>query len=587
MLALILAACDNGTTNPPASPSLVSISVSTQPTKITYEIGDPFSSAGLTISATYSDGSISTLTTGWTLSWNDAALAEGSTAITDAAGSNKVVTVTYGGQTTTFGIGVYAALYTVSGTITTSDDASAAGASVQLKADGTASGSPVTAGTNGTYTISGVPDGTYTIDVSLSGYNTGTITGVTVSGANVTGKNLVLQKTDLNDPPPANVTGLVATAGNGQVTLTWTDPADADLKEIEITWTPNGTTPQTVAKGTRTYTATGLTNGNAYTFTVMAKDNAGYLSAGETTTATPDSPPDTTPPGNVTSLAAAAGNGQVTLTWTDPTDADLKEIEITWTPNGTTPQTVAKGTQTKTITGLTNGTPYTFTVKAKDNAENLSAGETTTATPGSSPPPDTTPPAKVTGLAAAAGDGQVSLTWTDPTDTDLKEIEITWTPGDGNATVTKGTQTKIITGLTNRTAYTFTVKAKDTTGNQNTGETTTATPSSSPPPATTSTAQIKVSFTGPEDETIDLKVGDNQSIPKEVPADTELTVSVTGSYDAYRWFLDGQELKSEAGKSSLTASAGYLGVNRHTLTVFVTTKDGVEYSKRLTFTVIK
>ncbi|MDR1586257.1 MAG: hypothetical protein LBS57_02240, partial [Treponema sp.] len=37
--------------------------------------------------------------------------------------------------------------------------------------------------------------------------------------------------------PPAEVTGLTATAGNAQVTLSWNDPADADLGYIEISWT--------------------------------------------------------------------------------------------------------------------------------------------------------------------------------------------------------------------------------------------------------------------------------------------------------------------------------------------------------------
>jgi hypothetical protein len=81
---------------------------------------------------------------------------------------------------------------TVSGTISKSDGGAASGASVQLKAGAAPLGAPVTAAADGTYTVSGVPDGAYTVEVSLSGYATGTVPSFTVSGANAGGKNLTL-----------------------------------------------------------------------------------------------------------------------------------------------------------------------------------------------------------------------------------------------------------------------------------------------------------------------------------------------------------------------------------------------------------
>jgi hypothetical protein len=91
--------------------------------------------------------------------------------------------------------------------------------------------------------------------------------------------------------------------------------------------------------------------------------------------------PDTTAPANVTGLAGTPGNGQVTLAWTDPVDADLASIEITWDPDGAALRTVNKGTGTYTAKGLANSTPYTFTVKAVDAAKNMSTGETVATTP--------------------------------------------------------------------------------------------------------------------------------------------------------------------------------------------------------------
>ena len=40
-----------------------------------------------------------------------------------------------------------------------------------------------------------------------------------------------------------------------------------------------------------------------------------------------------------------------------------------------------------------------------------------------------------TNAAVQAGDGSVTLRWTAPESENLKEYSITWTPGDGQATV--------------------------------------------------------------------------------------------------------------------------------------------------------
>jgi hypothetical protein len=225
---------------------------------------------------------------------------------------------------------------------------------------------------------------------------------------------------------------------------------------------------------------------------------------------------------------------------------------------------------------VANGT-YTFTVKAVDAAGNKNSGVTVTATPSTEGAADTTAPAKVSGLTAATGDGQVTLTWIDPPDGDLASIEITWTPADGpdsgSKTVAKGVKTYTASGLVPGTAYTFTVKAKDAAGNTSGGETKTATP---PKPA----ASVKVNFTGlPQDETINLIVGQSLSWS----ANDSLTVSVSG-FSAYRWVLDGDTASPAGTSSSLTLYAGNLSVKQHELTVFVTS-GSAEYAKSVVFTV--
>jgi hypothetical protein len=76
-----------------------------------------------------------------------------------------------------------------------------------------------------------------------------------------------------NIPPlPAKVSNLARTLDSGEVTLTWIDPTDEDFASVEITWTWAGGNggPATVDAGTETYTASGLTDGTVYVFTVTA-----------------------------------------------------------------------------------------------------------------------------------------------------------------------------------------------------------------------------------------------------------------------------------------------------------------------------
>jgi hypothetical protein len=283
---------------------------------------------------------------------------------------------------------------------------------------------------------------------------------------------------------------------------------------------------------------------------------------------------DDTVPADVTSLSGTLASGaRVTLTWTDPTDADFDHIEITWSPDGATPVTVAKGTGTWTSSALTE-TEYTFTVKAVDTAisANKSGGQTVTKTP------DGTVPADVTDLDGTPGDAELTLTWTDPPDADFDHIEISFSPTVAGITqpisVNKGALTTTITGLANKTAYTFTVKAVDEAGNKSAGETKALTPLAP-------TGEVTVEFSGlPQDETITLTgLGNTLSWA----ANTALTVSVSETFESYRWALDNTITAGETG-NSLTLNAGDLSVKQHSLTALVT-KDGVEYAKRVVFTV--
>lgn len=81
---------------------------------------------------------------------------------------------------------------------------------------------------------------------------------------------------------------------------------------------------------------------------------------------------------NVTGLIATPGDGEVTLSWTAPTSGTVKEYSISYEPGGS----IITETQSPvTVGNLNNGLEYTFTVKTRDNDDNLSSGVTVSATP--------------------------------------------------------------------------------------------------------------------------------------------------------------------------------------------------------------
>ena len=117
--------------------------------------------------------------------------------------------------------------------------------------------------------------------------------------------------------PPAAPTGLVATAGTGQVALDWADNGEADLAGYRVERrAADGTWPTVATPTASAYTDTAVTNGTTYVYRVVALDRAGNPSApSATATATPlgtathapgsfTAPNGTLKSGSLTSLAS-------------------------------------------------------------------------------------------------------------------------------------------------------------------------------------------------------------------------------------------------------------------------------------------
>jgi hypothetical protein len=233
---------------------------------------------------------------------------------------------------------------------------------------------------------------------------------------------------DTGIPAPNPQSVLVVDAGNGgKVTITWSLPPDPEATGVKIY---RGTTSGPLSSKTLvasnatggTFTDQGLTNGQTYYYTIRtaATDpftGTSYESANlDELTAAPSAnriPPD--PPANQLAVDLKDG-GRVILTWTDPS-ANLDHINIyqstaagTLGPKITT---VAKGVQQYIVSGLTNGTPYFFTVKGSNGPGDESSNTAQL----SATPTDSTPPT-FAGLASIHDYGYPGfrLTWSPAVD---------------------------------------------------------------------------------------------------------------------------------------------------------------------------
>ena len=270
--------------------------------------------------------------------------------------------------------------------------------------------------------------------------------------------------------PPAAPTNFAAAAGDGQVGLSWNNPNNATITKYQyhhasaLEWKD---IPGSGA-GTTGYTVTGLTNGALYAFQVRAVNAGGNGVASASAQARP-----VAPPAAPTNIAPAGGNAQVALSWSNPNNATITKYQyrqssnsgISWSPDWTDIPGSGAGTTGHTVTGLTNGILYTFQVRAVNAGGDGAASASAQARPVAPPP---APPAAPTNFAAAAGDGQVGLSWNNPNNATITKYQyhhasaLEWKdiPGSG-----AGTTGYTVTGLTNGALYAFQVRAVNAGGN--------------------------------------------------------------------------------------------------------------------------
>jgi hypothetical protein len=208
----------------------------------------------------------------------------------------------------------------------------------------------------------------------------------------------------LDSVPPASPTGLLATPGDGLLSLAWTAPADPGVTGYRVVYKPGTAAPATAGDGTMacevapaatvSCSAGGLVNGSAVSLTVFARDEAGNWSIpgpDASATATPVAPPsppapptpqipqapDRTPPGRPTHVRVTISATGVTLRWTNPAARDLAHLVITRNA-GHRPQGPGDGRRTvlgratEATLATARGARFHLALYAYDRAGNVS-----------------------------------------------------------------------------------------------------------------------------------------------------------------------------------------------------------------------
>ncbi len=351
---------------------------------------------------------------------------------TNASNLTQVVTLTGSGSNTppaptapgaTTGVTAAAAAAVGSATVSWTDPAS----------DG---GSPITGfevdvlnGTTLVKTATGIPanaTSTTITDLAIGTAFTFVVRAVNSVGA---GQSSAPSPSFTPTSVPGAPTIATASAGNGSATVHWAAPATDggsaltgySVRVLNAANVQVGT-PRPAASATATsLVVTGLTNGTAYHFTVVATNaNGDGPASAASNVVTPSAP--ATVPGTPTIGTVTRGNASVTVRWTAPasnggsaiTRYDVRVVNAANAQVGAL-RTAGAGATNLVVTGLTNGTTYRFQVRAV-NAVGAGAYSALSA----AATPATVPGAATIGTAVAGtAGGAITATanWTPPTST--------------------------------------------------------------------------------------------------------------------------------------------------------------------------
>ena len=286
-----------------------------------------------------------------------------------------------------------------------------------------------------------------TTAATISGLTNGTTYYVWIKPKNANGSGNT--STVVNGVPMTTPGNLTISAGNQQITISWSAVSGANSYEVYYSTT---TTIPTTASFTVTglsRTITGLTNGTTYNFWVKTVNATG---TGEASTMASGKPI-----GNMGTVTLVMGSGQMTASWSTVAGADQYEVYHSTTSTMPASPSLTVATTMATIISLTNGTTYYVWVKPKNangygNTSTVASGKPFLGIPGVPGVPTVSP-----------GYKSLIVTWTAVAEAEQYEVYYgTDIPTTLVKTITGTTTT--IGGLLSGTTYYVRLRAKNASG---------------------------------------------------------------------------------------------------------------------------
>lgn len=315
------------------------------------------------------------------------------------------------------------------------------------------------------YTVTSAPGGRTCIVNSSSGSCTvlgltnGTAYTFTSTASNPAGTSQASQASSAITPS-SNLPGtpgapIAAVTGPNTVEITVT-PAfqGAAATGFTVTDVNNSSNTCSVNGASGSCSVSNLTANQSYTFTSQASNSNGTSGNSPTVTVVLAAP---STPGMPT---VTAGNTTATVTVMPANSGGTPTTYTVTASPGVSACTVYGPSGSCIVSGLSNGTAYTFT----SVATNLVGSSSSSPTSASVTPTAQTPGAP-TNIVAVAGNARATVSWAAPSNmggSSITSYSVTSTPSSSGCT-TSGTSCTV-SGLTNGTAYTFTSTATNAQG---------------------------------------------------------------------------------------------------------------------------
>ena len=348
-------------------------------------------------------------------------------------------------------------------------------------------------------------------------------------------------------PSPPTITSVVA--GNGIAFLYFTDGNTNGRPITKYRYDINGVSSPDVT-GTSPLLLTGLTNGTSYTVTLMSYNLAGYSPASVASSVfTPFTVPNAPTITNLVPLA-----NQITV-YVSPGNTNGSAIKCyAYSLNGSAYVNTPNAALSFVIPGLINGMSYTVALKAINDA-----GEGAISATSAAVVPFTVPAAPtITGVTVGNNSATISFTNGNNNGRTATQYQYTYTSSAGSTTLTTSTSTTeltsiLITGLTNWTSYTVTVRAINAAG-------------------------MSVA-SAPSSSFMPFSIPGAPAIASVVPGDCQLTVAIDGYSPAagiigYKYSLNDGPLVFAASTSASFVITGLVNGQQYTVKVKTTTSLG-------------